>query len=215
VQRRRLLTALPLLALLALAGCGRKPQAFACRLPADARVLAIGDSLTRGYGADGSGYAEQLQGLLDGPGGRPDLTVVNAGRDGERSDGLLARIDAALAEHQPAVVLLTSGGNDFLRRVGEDDTRRQLRAVLERVRAAGAAPVLFAVPRPGLAAAGGFASDHPLFEELADGGQALVIAGVVAGVLNEPDLRSDQIHPNRAGYARMAQAAFDTLKRCS
>jgi acyl-CoA thioesterase-1 len=212
VQRRRLLAALPLLAL---AGCGRKPEAQACRLPADAKILAIGDSLTRGHGADGAGYAEQLQALLEAPGGRPGLTVVNAGIDGERSDGLLGRIDTALAEHRPAAVLVTSGGNDLLRRLDEADTRRNLRGVLERIRAAGAAPILFAVPRLSLAAAGGFASDHPLYEELAAAGEAVVLGGVVAGVLNEPDLRSDAIHPNRAGYARMAQSAFDALQRCT
>lgn len=211
--RRRRLVAAALLA--GVAGCGRRPKPLACTLPGGATILAIGDSITRGYGADGSGYAEQLQALLDAPGGRPGLTVVNAGIDGERSDGLLARIDAALAEHRPAAVLVTSGGNDFLRRVDEADTRRHLREVLERIRGAGAAPFLFAVPKPSLAAAGGFASDHPLYAELASTGDAVVLGGVVAGVLNEADLRSDQIHPNRAGYARMAQSAFDALKRCA
>jgi acyl-CoA thioesterase-1 len=201
--------------LLALAGCGRKAKALACRLPADATVLAIGDSITRGHGADGAGYAEQLQALLAAPGGRPGVTVVNAGIDGERSEGLLVRIEAALAEHRPAVVLLTSGGNDFLRGVPEADTARHLRAVLERIRAAGAAPMLFAVPKPSLAAGIGFGADHPLYAGLAAAGEVLVLDGVVADVLGQPDLRSDQIHPNRAGYARMAQSAFEALQRCA
>jgi acyl-CoA hydrolase len=196
------------------AGCGRRPAAAECRLPAGATVLAIGDSLTRGQGADGQGYAEQLQPLLAQQPGRQDISVANLGINGEQSAGLAARIDAALAEHRPAVVLITSGGNDFLRRAAEEDTRRHLADVVRKVRAAGAHAVLFAVPRPSLAAAAGLPSDHPVYETLADELKLQVLPGVVAGVLSKPELRSDQIHPNAAGYALMAAAAAEALSSC-
>jgi lysophospholipase L1-like esterase len=112
------------------------------------------------------------------------------------------------------VVLITSGGNDFLRRVPEDQTRRHLQAVVERVRAAGATPVVFGIPAPGLAAAAGIAVDHALYARLAENGAAHLIGGVVAAVLADEALRSDRIHPNRAGYAAMAQAAREVLDRC-
>lgn len=207
--------ALLALALLALAGCGRKPDALAdCRLPPDATVLAIGDSLTRGYGAGGEGYAEQLQQRLADAPGRGGVRVVNLGIDGERSEGLLARLDGALAEHRPAVVIVTSGGNDFLRRVSAEQTRRNLREAVARIRAAGAQPLLFAIPEPSLAAAAGIASSHALYAEIAEDGAAHVIDAVVAEVLADEALKSDRIHPNRAGYARMAGAAFAALERC-
>jgi acyl-CoA thioesterase-1 len=197
------------------AGCGRRPAAAAeCKLPAGATVLAIGDSLTRGHGADGQGYAEQLQALLAQQPGRQDISVRNLGLNGETSAELAARIDAALAEHRPAVVLITSGGNDFLRRAAEEDTRRHLAEVVKKVRDAGAHPLLFAVPRPSLAAAAGLPSDHPLYESLASELKLPVLPGVVAGVLAKPDLRSDQIHPNAAGYALMASAAGEALSAC-
>jgi lysophospholipase L1-like esterase len=202
-------------AIVALAGCGRRDAALAdCRLPADATVLAIGDSLTRGHGAGGAGYPEQLQALLRDVPQRADVRVVNLGVDGERSAGLLARVDAAIAEHRPAVVLITSGGNDFLRRVSADDTRRHLLAVLESVRGAGAFAIVFAIPQPSLGAAVGLPDEHPLFDELADEAGVHVIDDVVADVLARDELKSDRIHPNREGYARMAQAAFDALQRC-
>ncbi|HMM87315.1 GDSL-type esterase/lipase family protein [Azohydromonas sp.] len=208
--------ALSLVLSLGLAACrprGEVPNA--CRLPPGATVLAIGDSLTRGHGADGQGYAEQLQALLARDGSaHAGVEVVNLGIDGERSAGLRARIDDALAAHRPAVVLITSGGNDFLRRVAADETRAHLRAVVDRVRAAGATPMLFAVPAPTLGAAVGLADAHPLYAELADDTGVHVIDGVVADVLSRDALRSDRIHPNAAGYARMAQAAFDALQRC-
>lgn len=211
----RLLALLLAAAALLTAGCGKRgPTASACRLTAGATVLAIGDSLTRGLGAEGQGYAEQLQPLLAAQPGRQDLRVLNLGINGETSAGLAARIEAALAEHRPAVVLITSGGNDFLRRAAEEDTRRHLADVVTQVRAAGAYPVLFAVPQPSLAAAVGLPSDHPLYDALAGELNLPVLPGVVAGVLAKPELKSDQIHPNGAGYAVMAQAAADALAAC-
>jgi len=201
--------------LLLLGGCGRKKEtATACMLPEGATVLAIGDSLTRGHGADGQGYAEQLQELLAQPAARPGVAVKNLGIDGERSAELLARIDAALSEHRPAVVLVTTGGNDFLRGVGEDETRRNLRSVVERVRGSGAHPVVFAIPRPSLAAAVGVAAEHGLYAELEREAAVPVIRNVVADVLSRQELKSDAIHPNRDGYRVMAQAAFELLQRC-
>jgi acyl-CoA thioesterase I len=212
--RSALLLAL-LVAAVLVAGCGQRGSAAAsCRLPAGATVLAIGDSLTRGHGAEGQGYAEQLQPLLAAQPGRQDLRVVNLGVNGETSAALAARIDAALAEHRPAVVLMTSGGNDFLRRAAEEDTRRHLADVVGTVRAAGAYPVLFAVPQPSLAAAVGLPSDHPMYGALAEALKLPVLPGVVAGVLAKPELKSDQIHPNAAGYAVMAQAAAEALAAC-
>lgn len=200
---------------MALGGCSRRDASLAdCRLPADATVLAIGDSLTRGHGAGGAGYPEQLQALLRDAPGRSQVRIVNLGVDGERSAALLARLDAALAEHRPAVVLVTIGGNDFLRRVNADDTRRHLHAIVERVREDGAFAIVFAIPQPSLGAAFGLPDEHPLFGELARERGVHVIDEVVADVLARDGLRSDRIHPNRDGYARMAQAAFDALQRC-
>ena len=66
----------------------------------------------------------------------------------------------------------------------------------------------------GLPELAGVAGEHAMYGDLAEGAQAHVIAGVVADVLSEDGLKSDRIHPNREGYARMAQAAFTVLGRC-
>ena len=65
-----------------------------------------------------------------------------------------------------------------------------------------------------LIAAAGLASDHGLYDALAQGGQAHVIDSVVAEVLSDDGLKSDRIHPNRAGYGVMARAAAEVLERC-
>ena len=201
-------------AALLLAGCGSdRNAAGACHLASDGTVLAIGDSITRGHGADGQGYPEQLQTLLRATPARASVRVVNMGIDGERSAGLLERIDTALGANTPAVVLITTGGNDLLRKMSEAELRTNLTAIVQRVRTAGAYPVVFAVPRPTLVAAAGFGSDHALYEELAEGGTA-VIPEVVGDILAQEELRSDTIHPNQQGYALMAQAAFEAISEC-
>jgi lysophospholipase L1-like esterase len=60
----------------------------------------------------------------------------------------------------------------------------------------------------------GLPSDHPVYESLFDELRLQVLPGVVAGVLSKPELRSDQIHPNAAGYALMAATAAEALSSC-
>jgi acyl-CoA hydrolase len=200
---------------LGLAACGGEPDvASACHLPGDGTVLAIGDSITRGYGAAGNGYAEQLQALFRASPVRAGVRVLNQGVDGETSSELRARLPAALAAHAPAAVLITTGGNDLLRRVNESEIRANLDAIVGQVRSTGAWPVVFAIPKPSLAAAAGLGGDHALYAELGEATGAGIITDVVADVLAQEQLRSDTIHPNAAGYARLAEAAFAVLADC-
>lgn len=197
-----------------LTGCSEKPRSVSCYLPSDGTVLAVGDSLTRGYGAVGKGYVEQLQQRLQSDPGWPDVRVENRGINGEKSAELLARLPGLLDTLAPQVVLLTSGGNDFLRRVATPTTDANLRQIINIVNQAGALAVLFAVPEPGIGAAAGLMSDHPLFEELAGSTDVVVIEDVVAQTIAAEDLRSDRIHPNAAGYSNMTNAAFEVISQC-
>src|SRR5581483_554744 len=85
---------------------------------AETKILALGDSLTAGYGLkQGEGFADQLQTAFRKM-GRP-VTVINGGVSGDTSAGGLARIDWALGD-QPQVVILELGANDMLRGVDPD-----------------------------------------------------------------------------------------------
>ena len=201
--RRRWLAASLLAALLA--ACGRKaPRAQA--VPAGATVLALGDSLTSGVGASSdTAYPAVLQQLTG-------WKVVNGGVSGDTSAQALARLPGLLQQHQPALVIVSIGGNDFLRRQTASDTRARVRQICEQARASGAQVLLVAVPELSLLAAAGRLSDHALYEEIADELRIPLHRKGWSTVLADARLRSDQIHANAAGYAQFAQGLVDTLR---
>lgn len=194
-------------AALALAACGRKPSAAASALPSDSVVLALGDSITHGTGAEpAAAYPAQLAALTG-------WRVVNGGVPGDTAAQALERLPALLAEHRPALVIVSLGGNDFLRRIAASDTEAALRRAFTLVREAGAQGVLVAVPQPSIAAAiGAGLSDHPLYERLADELSVPLHANGWSRVLGDERLKSDQIHANAEGYRVFAEGLAATLR---
>ena len=205
MTRRRLL--LVAAASVTLAACGKRKAAAPPALPDGAAVLALGDSITYGSGAaPEAAYPAQLA-------QRTGWNVVNAGVPGDTAAQALARLPALLAEHRPALVIVSVGGNDFLRRLPEADTEAGLRRIVALSRAAGAQVLLVGVPRPTLAAAvGAGLSDHPLYARLATELALPLHAGGWAQVLGDETLKSDQIHANALGYRRFADGLVPTLR---
>jgi acyl-CoA hydrolase len=189
-----------------LAGCERRVPRHAS-LPPGALVLALGDSLTFGTGAPpGQSYPDVLAQLTG-------WQVVNAGVPGHTSAQALERTADLLARHQPALLLLSIGGNDFLRGVPAERTRENLRAITALAQEAGVPTLLLAVPRPTLAAAvTRTLDDHPLYAELAAERDLPLHAGGWSAVLSDAALRADRIHANAEGYARFAQGLHGALR---
>lgn len=189
----------------ALAACGRKaPRAQA--VPPGATVLALGDSLTSGVGASAdAAYPAELERLTG-------WSVVNAGVSGDTSEQALERLPGLLRQHQPQLVIVSIGGNDFLRRQGNSTTRDRVRQICGQARASGAQVLLVAVPELSLLAAAGRLSDHTLYEEIADELRIPLHRKGWSSVLADARLRSDPIHANAAGYAQFARGLVDTLR---
>jgi len=192
-----------LLALLAasLAACsGGQPRLP--RLAPDAVVLAFGDSLTAGVGASpGESYPARLEALI----GRK---VLSSGVPGETSAGGLARLPAALEEAKPQLVILCEGGNDFLQKLDEAQAANNIRAMVRLARAQGSQVVLIAVPKPGL-----LPSPADFYSAIAKEFGVPYEETALRKILTDNALKSDLVHPNAAGYARLAEAIAALLKK--
>ena len=182
------------------AACSDRPRLS--RLPNHAVVLAFGDSLTYGTGADErDSYPAQLALLI----GR---TVARAGVPGEISGDGLKRLPEALDEHQPRLLILCHGGNDFLRRLSKQQVAANVRAMIRLARERGVEVVLIGTPEPGLAV-----SAPAFYAEIAQELRIPYEDGVIGQILRDAALKSDPIHPNARGYRLIAERLAGLLKK--
>ena len=206
VRRRALVASLAVVALAPLAACGRKaPRAQG--VPPDATVLTLGDSLTSGVGASADTAYPAVLARLTG------WKVANGGISGDTSAQALARLPGLLQKHSPALVIVSIGGNDFLRRQSAATTRSNIRQICADAQASGAQVLLVAVPELTIMAAVGQLSDHAMYEEIASELKVALHSKGWSGVLAQERLRSDQIHANAAGYEEFTQGLVQTLKQ--
>ncbi len=182
------------------AGCDSGPKITP--LGQDTIVLAFGDSLTHGNGASaGQSYPDVLANLL----GRP---VINAGVPGEISAAGLKRLPGILERHNPTLVILCHGGNDLLRRLDQEETFRNLKAMVELIRKRGADVVLIGVPKLG------FGLEIPkLYSSVAEESAVPFEGDILLDLLGDNSMKSDVIHPNATGYRLMAEAIYELINK--
>lgn len=189
-----------LAALLAASACSQRPKLD--NLPSDAVVLAFGDSLTFGTGADeNESYPAQLERLI----GR---RVIRAGVPGEVTAQALARLPSALDEYAPRLLLLCIGGNDFLHRLGTAQAEQNVRAMVKLARGRGVQVVLIGTPELGL-----FVSPPEFYANIAREFGVPYEDAVIGEVLKNASLKSDPIHPNARGYRVIAERLAALLKK--
>lgn len=197
-----LLVGLLFLGLFTLIGCsedtGLNP------LPADATILAFGDSLTEGYGVSrDQSYPAILQGMSG-------YSVINAGISGEITLNGKKRLPDVLAETQPDLVVLIEGGNDILRNLNLTETKNNLAAMIEMIEARDIQVVLIGVPEKNL-----FSNSAPFYQELADQYEIAFDGSLIASLLRNPRYKSDPIHFNAAGYRKMAEEILRIIESSS
>jgi acyl-CoA thioesterase-1 len=188
-----------------LSGCGRKAAPSRAVAPGST-VLCLGDSLTSGVGASAETAYPALLAQRTG------WKVINGGVSGDTSAQALARLAALLRDHPPALVIVSVGGNDFLRRQSATTARSNVRQICVDALDRGAQVLLVAIPELTLMAAAGRPSDHPMFEDIAGELKIPLHANGWSTVLADERLRSDSVHANAAGYAQFVDGLMDTLR---
>ncbi len=157
-------------------------------------IICFGDSLTQGAGASPEhDYPSLLAKAL----GRE---VLNAGRSGETTQEALKRLDADVLSRDPKLVIVEFGGNDFLRQLPRAETFANLDEIVRRIQDRGAMVVLVGV-QPGLFGD----ATRSNYQRIARARHAAFIPNILEGIFTEPQLKSDELHPNDAGYEKIVQ----------
>jgi acyl-CoA thioesterase-1 len=175
-------------------------------------ILIVGDSLSAGYGvAVDATWVALLERRLTNQG--YGYRVVNASISGDTTGGALSRLPRALELHRPAIVILELGGNDGLRGLPLKQVRANFEAMLTRITAHGAKPVLIGMRMPtnyGPAYADGF---HALYGELAKKYDAPHLDFFLDKVALDPELmQADGIHPTTKAQPILLENMWPVLK---
>jgi acyl-CoA thioesterase I len=164
------------------------------------RILALGDSLTAGYGLpQGDGFTDQLQAALQARG--YDAVVLNAGVSGDTTAGGVARLDWALGD-DPDLVIVELGSNDALRGIDPAVSRANLDAILTELDKRGIPALLAGMLAPRNLGADYVDAFDGMYVALAQQHNVPLYPFFLEGVAMKPELnQADGIHPNAQGVA--------------
>ena len=177
-------------------------------LPAQTTVLILGDSLTQGVGA--SSAQTNYPALLKQ---QTQWNIINGGVSGNTSTQALARLPELLQQHQPTLVIISIGGNDFLQRLPNSDTQANIAQSIALSQQSGAQVLLVAVPELTLAAAVGHPNDHAMYADLAQIQQVHLLEDAWSDVLGDEALRADPVHANDTGYQVFTESLTKRLQQ--
>ena len=171
------------------------------RPPAEGNIIFFGDSLVEGVGATiGNDLPSQAS-------RQSGYEILNGGWTGDTAASALQRLERDVLEKNPKLVIVLLGGNDFLTEVPPDETFLNLGEIIDKIQARQAAVLLVGVR-------GGVLDDpyKQRFEELAKTKNVSYIPNILDGVIGHPDLMTDPVHPNDAGYGKMAERILPALR---
>lgn len=174
-------------------------------------VLVFGDSLSAGYGIDvDNSWTALLQDRLEELG--YEHRVVNASISGETTEGGAARIETALKNFTPDLVILELGGNDGLRGFPPERMRGNLEKIIKRSKASGASVVLLGIRIPANYGPRYTDAFEAVFRQVADDLGVEWIEFFMEGVaMNDELLQADRIHPNTEAQPILLENAWPII----
>ncbi|MCP4324263.1 MAG: arylesterase [Alteromonadales bacterium] len=184
--------------LLSLFACSQDPMLN--KLDNSDTILAFGDSLTFGYGAQKHQSYPSVLSKLSG------LKVINAGINGELSSEGLQRLEKLLDWYQPELLLLCHGANDMLQKRSLQTMAGNLEAMVKLAQLRDIQVLLIAVPNTNL-----LLTPLKEYQQVADKMSIPLESDLISDILSKPSLHSDIIHPNALGYQKMAEQIHQDL----
>jgi acyl-CoA thioesterase-1 len=180
-------------------------------VPVRPKVLALGDSITAGFGVfQTEAYPALLQAELETDGYAWE--VVNAGESGDTSATALRRIDWLL-DPNVKIAIVAVGGNDALRGIPPSTTKQNVSAIIEKIRAKGVEVLLCGMKAPPNLGPDYASAFEALFGTLSRQYDTKFLPFLLADVAGDPELnQADGIHPTAAGQKIIAAHIIDLLK---
>lgn len=184
------------------------PQAAAGRK----KIIALGDSLTAGFGlAEKESYPYLLQEKLKSDG--YDYEVVNAGVSGDTSLGGLERADWVLDQENAKILILELGANDLLRGMPPARMKQNLDKIIKKAKARNIDVLLCGMLAPPTAGSNYQRDFTMAFPDLADEHKVAFVPFILEGIATKRELnQADGIHPNPDGARIMMQTVYAGLK---
>lgn len=163
-------------------------------------IICFGDSITWGYGANpGEDFPSLLAKMFNYP-------VINAGVDADTTPEAAKRFDADVIKRDPLLVIIEMGGNDFLRKVPKEITLKNVGEMVDKAQRRGVMVAIADI------SAGMFLREYRVeFSKLAKEKQAIFIPSILGGIITNPSMKSDFIHPNATGYKIIAQKVYRAI----
>lgn len=176
---------------------------------AETQILALGDSLTQGYGlSQGDGFVPQLRKWLAARG--HDVEVINAGVSGDTTAGGLSRVKWSLTPEVDGMIVAL-GGNDLLRGLSPEAARANIKGILDVAKAQGVEVLLVGLYAPGNFGAEYKTAFDAMYPDLSKQYETLYFPDFFEGLRqagatasnNSAFMQPDGIHPNAKGVGHI------------
>jgi len=208
---------------LALAGCAprretqvsgnsARPLVTPESVSARPKIIALGDSLTAGFGlAEPESYPYLLQQKLKADGF--DYEVVNAGVSGDTTLGGLERVDWVLGQENAEIVILELGANDLLRGMPVDRMKSNLAKIIRKAKEKNIKVLLCGMLAPPTTGSDYSRDFINAFPDLADEYSVEFLPFLLENVATRREMnQADGIHPNAEGTRIMTENIYSALK---
>ncbi len=170
------------------------------RVQEEKTIVAFGDSLVLGFGStEGNDFVSLLSKKVGEP-------ILNLGKNGDTTETALTRIESA-TKANPDIVIILLGGNDYLRQVPQSQTFENLGRIVKTFQDNGAAVIILGVR-------GGVLKDtyEENFKNFAKDYGAAYVPNVLDELIGNTEFMSDAVHPNNAGYEKIAEKVQPVLE---